>query len=192
MKKKCFKKYSITSTKFGLNTSRNTYPLPRVCHTHIDTHTTPILMKLERDTQDEEKSSFPCLSVSLSLSLFLSLPSKTLKRRRPRHPGFLQPGSVPRVHCVSPVHVPRVEVSLGVRKASLSHSVVLAHYQRVVVERRERCLVLLPPQMFGRLRTHAGSAATAGDQGRRPHFPAGRVHPPFAKVGLKNILCRQD
>lgn len=88
----------------------------------------------------------------------LPLPSKTLKRGRPRHPGFLQSGSVPSVHCVSPVHVPRVEVSLGVRKASLSHSVVLAHNQRVV-ERRKRCLVLLPPQMFGRLRTHAGSAA---------------------------------
>lgn len=79
-----------------------------------------------------------------------------------------------RVHCVSPVHVPRVQVSLGVRKASLSHSVVLAHYQRVV-ERRERSLVLLPPQMFGRLRAHA--AAAAGDQGHRPHFAAGGVHP---------------
>lgn len=105
----------------------------------------------------------------------LSLPSETLKGRRPRHPGFLQPGSVPRVHRVSPIHVPRVKVSLGVRKASLSHSLVLAHYQRVV-ERRERRLVLLPPQMFGRLCTHAGSAA--GDQRCRPHFPAGRVHPP--------------
>lgn len=129
-------------------------------------HTTPIFIegKLEERRTRWREAAFP-----------LPLPSKTLKRRRPRHPGFLQPGSVPRVHCVSPVHVPRVEVSLGVRKASLSHSVVLAHYQRVV-ERRERCLVLLPPQMFGRLRTHAGSAA--GDQGNRPHFTAGGVHPP--------------
>lgn len=105
----------------------------------------------------------------------LSLPSKTLKGRRPRHPGFLQPGSVPRVHCVTPVHVPRVEVSLGVRKASLSHSVCLAHYQRVV-ERRERRLVLLPPQMFGCLCTHAG------DQRRRPYFPTGRFHLPALKT----------
>lgn len=106
-----------------------------------------------------------------------SLPSKTLKRRRPRHPGFLQPGSVARVHGVSPVHVARVQVPLGVRKAPLSHSVVLAHCQRVV-ERGERSLVLLllPPQMFGRLRAHA--AAAASDQGHRPHFAAGGVHPP--------------
>lgn len=105
-----------------------------------------------------------------------SLPSKTLKRRRPRHSGFLEPGSVPRVHRVGPVHVPRLEVSLGVRKASLSHAVVLAHDQSVV-ERRQCCLVLLPPQMFGRLRTH-GSAA--GDQGHRPHFAADGVHPSLA------------
>lgn len=93
-----------------------------------------------------------------------------------------------RVHCVRPVHVPRIEVSLGVRKASLSHSVVLARDQRVVVvvvvveERRERGLVLLPPQMFGRFRAHAGSAA--GDQRRRPHFSTGRLHRSFASLGL--------
>ena len=90
-------------------------------------------------------------------------------RRRPwkddghDHPGFLQPGSVPGVHGVSPIHVPRVEISLGVRKASLSHAVVLAHYQRVVVERGERSLVLLPPQMFGRLRTTHTPGSPAGD-----------------------------
>lgn len=107
-----------------------------------------------------------------------TLPSKTLKRRRPRHSGFLEPGSVPRVHRVGPVHVPRLEVSLGVRKASLSNAVVLAHDQSVV-ERRQCCLVLLPPQMFGRLRTH-GSAA--GDQGHRPHFAADGVHPSSASL----------
>lgn len=106
------------------------------------------------------------------------LPSKTLKRRRPRHSGFLEPGSVPRVHRVGPVHVPRLEVSLGVRKASLSNAVVLAHDQSVV-ERRQCCLVLLPPQMFGSLRTH-GSAA--GDQGHRPHFAADGVHPSLASL----------
>lgn len=84
---------------------------------------------------------------------------------------------MPGVHCVGPVHVPRVEVPLGVRKASLSDSVVLARsVQRVVVvvveQRRERSLVLLPPQMFG-------CAA---------HFPAGRVHPaPLPADILKEI-----
>lgn len=158
-------KYTITSTKLGINTIQKTSPLSRVIQCIQRPSSSREIKK--RDTRRRK-------AVSL-----LPLPSKTLKRRRPRHPGFLQPGSVPCVHCVSPVHVPRVEVSFGVRKASLSHSVVLAHYQRVV-ERRERCLVLLPPQMFGRLRTHAGSAA--GDQRRRPHFP--RIHPP-RNVGFK-------
>lgn len=143
------------------------------------TRTTPIFngRESERHSAMRRRERFP-----------LPLPSKTLKRRRPRHPGFLQSGSVPRVHRVSPVHISRVQVSLGVRKASLSHSVVLAHYQRVV-ERRERSLVLLPPQMFGRLRAHAApdAAAAAGDQGHRPHFAAGGVHP-LRQVGFYYII----
>lgn len=121
-----------------------------------------------KNAQRIKKSSFP----------LSPLPSKTLKRRRPRHSGFLEPGSVPCVHRVGPVHVPRLEVSLGVRKASLSNAVVLAHDESVV-ERRQCCLVLLPPQMFGRLRAH-GSAA--GDQGHRPHFAADGVHPSLASL----------
>lgn len=115
----------------------------------------------------EEEGSFPPPS---------PLPSKTLERRRPRHPGLLQPGSVPRVHRVRPVHVPRVEIALGVREAPLSHSLVPARGARVV-QRRERGRLLLPPQMFGRLRTRRAAAA-----GHR--FPADWLHPP-RHVGLK-------
>lgn len=58
-----------------------------------------------------------------------------------------------------------------------------------VVERRECCLALLPPQMFGRLRTYAGSAA--GDRGHRPYFATGRVHPPL-QVGFTIFLKKNN
>lgn len=85
---------------------------------------------------------------------------------------------MPRVHRVGPVHVARLEVSLGVREAPLSHTVVLAHDERVV-ERSQCCLVLLPPQMFGRLRTHGSGAA---DQGHCPHFAADGLHSSLATL----------
>ena len=147
-----------TPQKFGLNGDQR-FPLSSASVVRP----TPIAQSGARTDEEKQCPRSP-------------LPSKTLKRRRPRHSGFLEPGSVPRVHRVGPVHVPRLEVPLGVRKASLSYAVVLAHDQSVV-ERRQCCLVLLPPQMFGRLRTR-GSAA--GDQGHRPHLAADGLHPSLA------------
>lgn len=82
------------------------------------------------------------------------------------------------VHCISPVHGLRAEIFLGVRKSSLSHPVVLPYLERVV-ERREHCLVLLPPQMFRRFRvvTSASTAAAVEatcDEGC--YFTAASIH----------------
>lgn len=92
------------------------------------------------------------------------------------------------VHCISPVHGLRAEIFLGVRKSSLSHPVVLPYLERVV-ERREHCLVLLPPQMFRRIRvstsaaTAAAEATTARDEGCC-HIPAGGIHPSLPRFLL--------
>lgn len=84
---------------------------------------------------------------------------------------------MPGVHCISSVHGLRAEVFLGVRKSS-SHPVVRPYSERVV-ERRERCLVLLPPQMFRRFRvvTSASTAAAVEatcDEGC--YFTAASIH----------------
>ena len=94
---------------------------------------------------------------------------------------------MPGVHCISSVHGFRAEVFLGVRKSS-SHPVVRPYSERVV-ERREHCLVLLPPQMFRRIRvstsaaTADAEATTARDEGCC-HIPAGGIHPSLPRFLL--------